>query len=771
MQTSQPADFPRRLSDRLRPVVWRLTVAAALLAPATCLAQVTTTGTFLFTGSTGNVSSLAYNGGAIGNITVGDLVKVGATTSASSGNFRASNWALDTGSSTLTGSINAGKYFGFTITADPGFTFDLDTINFGFGRSSTGPRSSQWRSSLDNYAAPISSYSSLGASGQFNQSNGVLNFTNDVDSSGTNVVLALSGSSAGYQGLSTIGLRWYGYNAESTAGTGGFQGPLRFTVTVHSGTPVDPYAPPATYYATATGTGSALKAQLNAIIDDQVVFTYDQARAILQVTDEDPATPGNMLLVYNRASLDTGTINPGGAIPGWDNGITWNREHTWADSRGLNTDGPDYSDLHHLRPANPSLNSSRGNKNFGGAYGAQPFGAVNDGGDFWYPGDADAGMVARHEFYMATRYDGVDAQTTDLELLPGDPLETQGLGNLTRMVEWHYEAVPDEFERRRNQIIYDDYQNNRNPYIDRPEYVWSVFVDQHNDSQLYVGSAPAADGASSTSVDLGRVIVGGSTPAAQAVTLHRNGFDGTYFEVTASGSATSSLNGRYNAFAINTTGTAAKTLSVGLDTSTALAGLKSGTVTVANLDITTQGGAGRGANDADDTIGVSFAVLDHSMPSFLSGSTSTTLALDFGTRLQGDPGSVLSFDIFNLAGSLGSLWTAGLDLDSIVETDAFAVFSSSLLAFSNLASGSSTSATLTMDTALVGTFSGSMLLNFSDENLPGATTQSMTVSYSGTVAPVPEPATLTQAGVVLGLVAWRWASRRRHGVGRRTLAA
>ena len=35
-------------------------------------------------------------------------------------------------------------------------------------------------------------------------------------------------------------------------------------------------------------------------------------------------------------------------------------------------------------------------------------------------------------------------------------------------------APPDDFERRRNQVIYSGYQNNRNPFIDRPELVWSV---------------------------------------------------------------------------------------------------------------------------------------------------------------------------------------------------------------------------------------------------------------------------------------------------------
>jgi endonuclease I len=733
----------------------------AVSVPATPL---TTTGTFTF-GPDGNVAAFAYNGRPVLNLSVGDLTKVGVTTSSSAGNFRASTWPLD-GSpiGSLTGAPDPGKYFEFTLTADPGVTFDLDSITFGFGRSGTGPRSAQWRSSLDDYAAPIGSYSSLGASGLFGQADGALNFlTDSTATTGTNVVLALSGSSAGYRGLSTLGLRWYGYNAEATGGTGGFQGPLSFTVTVRAVEPSGPYDPPPGYYATATGTGSVLKSQLHSIIDDQIVFSYADARSILQVTDADPASPGHMLLVYDRVSLDVAAIDPDGPIPGWDGGVSWNREHTWPESRGLVVGGPEYTDLHNLRPSTPSVNSARGNKNFGGAYG-QPFGAVNDEGALWYPGDADAGMIARQEFYMATRYDGSDT-AVDLKLLPGNPSDAQGLGDLIRMVEWHYQAVPDEFELRRNQVIFADYQRNRNPYVDRPEFVWSVFVNQENDSQLYVGAAPAVDGSSSLEVDLGRVIVGGSLPAAQGVELHRNGFDGTYFEVTASGSAVSSINGRFNAFPLNTTGTASRIFDVGLDASTAAAGLQSGTVTIRNLDITTEGGVGRGANDAADLITVSLAVLDHATPSFLAGGTSDMLTLDFGTLLQGGPTHTLSFDIFNRAGGLGSQWTAALDLDGIVQNDPSGVFTSTLAPFTDLPAGLFTSATVSMATAVVGSFSGSLLLNFSDEDLPGATSSSMTVSLLGTVV-VPEPATVVLVVASLAVMAWRrrrWlASRPAH---------
>jgi hypothetical protein len=69
-------------------------------------------------------------------------------------------------------------------------------------------------------------------------------------------------------------------------------------------------------------------------------------------------------------------------------------------------------------------------------------------------------------------------------------------------LQWHYAAPVDEFELLRNQRVY-GYQNNRNPFIDRPEYAWSLFVDQQNDSQIYVGASPNTDGSSSVAVDLG----------------------------------------------------------------------------------------------------------------------------------------------------------------------------------------------------------------------------------------------------------------------------
>lgn len=306
-------------------------------------------------------------------------------------------------------------------------------------------------------------------------------------------------------------------------------------------------------------------------------------------TDADPNNSNNIILIYNRASVSSA----------WDSGSTWNREHIWPVSRlGVSDPGNSTtnlaSDQFNLRPANPSINSSRGNTPFGldaatGVHGHQ--------GSYYYPGDADAGDMARAQFYMSTRY-------SQLILTDAFPSGTQ-MGDLSSLINYHFRDVPDDFERRRNHAIYGlasensvaisnpHKQSNRNPYVDRPEFVWSAFVDQMNDSQIGIqGGTPTGGGGTTVDLNLGRVLVGAPTPAAQALALKKSGVDGTYFQVTTSGSATSSIEGRHYAFRNGMIDS--KTLNVGLVTSTASAGLKSGVVTIDNPDITTRR-SGRGS--------------------------------------------------------------------------------------------------------------------------------------------------------------------------------
>jgi len=523
-----------------------------------------------------------------------------------------------------------------------------------------------------------------------------------------------------------------------------------------------PYDPPATYYDTATGTGATLQGQLHNIIDNHTVRSYDSARSILQVTDVDPDDSDSIILVYNRVSLDVSGLISSPGIPGWDSGVSWNREHTWPRSLGVGSSGPDHSDLHQLRPSNPSINTSRSNKNFGGAFGQQPFGAVTDGGAKWYPGDDDAGMIARQQFYMETRYDGSDLNTEVLILVNGDPdTGSNNLGTLDRLIEWHYEVVPDDFELRRNDVIYDNYQGNRNPFIDRPEYVWSVFVDQNNDSQIAINGAPiAGDGSSSATIDLGRVLVGASVPASQSVTLDKLGSDGTYYEVTAAGDATSAILGRYNAF--STGGTDSASFDVGLSTSTGTAGQRSGTVTIDNLDITTGGGAGRGDNDANDVLTVTLDVLDHAEPSFNGITDLNLLSFDFGSIGLGATDPTFDFDIFNLEDI--ATFTAGLDLDGISGSGDTGALTTDLATFSDLGAGLSSVFTATLDTDTAGIFSATYTLSFSDEDIAGTMNLGdLTLMLTGEVTATADDADFDQNGVVDGIDFLTW--QKGFGVG------
>jgi endonuclease I len=499
-----------------------------------------------------------------------------------------------------------------------------------------------------------------------------------------------------------------------------------------------PYDPPASYYNTATGTGATLKQQLNDIIDGHTVRSYDDARSSLQVTDRDPASAGRMLTVYDRVSINVAAINPGGSIPGWDSGNTWNREHTWPQSRGVDSSGADSSDLHMLRPSDPGLNSSRGNLDFGGAYGSRPggqqYGSLSDGGTAWYPGDADAGMIARQMFYMAVRYDGTDANTNDLELVTNNPADTsQNMGNLNRLIEWHYAAPPVDFELRRNDVIFDSYQNNRNPFIDRPEYAWSVFVDQANDSRLTLaGGTTSPSGASTLNVNLGRVYVGGAAPNAQNVTISKAGVDGTYYSVTPAGGATSNVSGALNAFVVGSTGSRAVT--VGLGATSATSGLKTGTVTIDNLDVTTGGGTGVGANDGADVVNLAYTVLDHPVASFSPTVALASFSYDFGTVNQGALVAGVPLSIVNYAGAGAPSFASALDLDSIAPSGDAAALSLSLAPFAGLGQGLAQGFLAAINTTTVGAFSATYLLNLSGENLPGDLAQQLSLTLTGTVA-------------------------------------
>ncbi|MEO0629818.1 MAG: endonuclease, partial [Planctomycetota bacterium] len=262
--------------------------------------------------------------------------------------------------------------------------------------------------------------------------------------------------------------------------------------------------PPEGFYDGITGTdGPTIFSQLTTLTNQAIFRSYDEARNILQVTDEDPNNTDNIILVYNGASI-TST---------WTSGQTWNREHCWPRSLGVGTSGSDNSDLHMLRPCNPGINSSRGNKKFGTAAGQ------------WDPdqfGQQFRGEMARVVFYAKTRY-------TYLSI----PL----VASQSQMVDWHFEQMPDADDRERNDRV-QIYQQNRNPFVDRPEWVWAVFGDAPSDAQITI--------AGGSSIDLGTFIDSGS-PINASVQLDKTGAAPTTYLVSTLGDVSSDAATGYQA--------------------------------------------------------------------------------------------------------------------------------------------------------------------------------------------------------------------------------
>ncbi|MFB7984202.1 endonuclease I family protein [Streptomyces vinaceus] len=224
------------------------------------------------------------------------------------------------------------------------------------------------------------------------------------------------------------------------------------------------------YYAPAEGkTGAALKTALHDIIKTQSKVTYDGVWNALKVTDQDPANPNNVILVYSGRSQSKSS-NGGGAND-------WNREHVWAKSHGdFGTATGPGTDLHHLRPEDVTVNSTRGNKDFdmGGSPVAEAPGSFTDANSF-EPRDAVKGDVARMLLYMAVRYDGGDG-FANLEVNDKvDNGSAPAIGRISVLKQWNQQDPPDAFEQRRNQVIFDQFQHNRNPFVDHPEWVNSIW--------------------------------------------------------------------------------------------------------------------------------------------------------------------------------------------------------------------------------------------------------------------------------------------------------
>ena len=182
------------------------------------------------------------------------------------------------------------------------------------------------------------------------------------------------------------------------------------------------------------------------------------------------------------------------------------REHIWPKSQGFDNSGEGGArgDPMHLWPGDSDVNSSIHNNNFYGYVDIEnatshgkwnyatanylgPSVTLNNGTNVFEPQDSDKGDIARAIFYMVARYnylsgedDGIDTNNPNLTLVQDNTVLSSytsstsnagKMGILTDLLAWHHADPVDEFEIHRNNLLFTNYTNNRNPFIDFPEWV------------------------------------------------------------------------------------------------------------------------------------------------------------------------------------------------------------------------------------------------------------------------------------------------------------
>ncbi len=485
-----------------------------------------------------------------------------------------------------------------------------------------------------------------------------------------------------------------------------------FFILAHAALAQAQYDPPAGYYDPAIGlTGAPLKAALNNIIDGHTSISYSNREGPLESLDQDPNNSANVLEVYSGVSVAKTQFPAGSA----------NTEHLWANTYGIDDSNPAYGDLYNLRPCDSDVNSARANKYYddGGGVAHPEAPLCHSTSVSWEVRPVEKGDIARCMFYMDTRYEGdpTDGFPRNLTLVDNVSLITttdNNFGKLSTLILWSYTDPVSTEEQIRNHTIYTTYQHNRNPFVDHPEYVWAIWGPTPNDSRLYLGAGEPSDGASSVAVDLGDVLKDGPVPGPQNVTLNKTGANPTTYDVTLTGLASSTSAGTRQTFL---GGAQSRMISVGLSTSTATAGLKTGSLIVDNTDLTSSG-TGHGSDDGNDTADVSLRVLDHANGSFDNPADQNTLTLDFGSVPVGTGQHALNYSVYNLEAAAS--FTAALDIDAVGSTGDVAVLTTDAAPQNGLAAGASLPLTAWIDTNTLGSFSATYTFSLSDEDLPGA---------------------------------------------------
>jgi len=238
----------------------------------------------------------------------------------------------------------------------------------------------------------------------------------------------------------------------------------------------------------------------------------------------------NIHMLYVDYSIETTTPAKKNAS---DSSPYFDKEHVWCQSRGFKSktsnsaEGPAGTDIHHLIAGDSYVNQKPHNNNpYGFVDVAEEAGdrdstinnkkgtalhasSLDESSVVFEPQDSDKGDIARAIFYMAARYNNYSGTDTITDYEPNLVVENfatsagnsvystadspVGMGILRDLLAWNKIDPVDEYEIHRNDLIYRNYQGNRNPFIDFPEwidYIWGTTdLEGNNYNSTPTGSA------------------------------------------------------------------------------------------------------------------------------------------------------------------------------------------------------------------------------------------------------------------------------------------
>ena len=330
--------------------------------------------------------------------------------------------------------------------------------------------------------------------------------------------------------------------------------------------------------------GTNLLKNLKTILKNgQKYFSYENGNSIWQmyeITDRDwEKSPASSISGYNSSTKKITGYSYGSSDPyvralyvnrnvnnqttAWSDHqqTQWgiNREHVWPKAEGFDESGAGGArgDPRHLMAGNGYANNIHSNYYYGyvktstsytdcGSKYSNLSGNLKgtsktlNTGTVFEPQDCDKGDIARAIFYMVARYnyysgsdsDGIDTNNPNLALTQNisdwsssgytSSTSRQGkLGIMTDLLAWHHADPVDEIEIHRNNLLYTNFTNNRNPFVDFPEWADFIWGSVNYNGSTYVSHSTTPTGYATPSSDTinGYNSGGGDTPTVNSVSV------------------------------------------------------------------------------------------------------------------------------------------------------------------------------------------------------------------------------------------------------------